>query len=139
MQRFALTLVVLSIQSGCTASLVTTPMQLEGSWGGEHVGMSDSVAARGVLISIGCVTALFPAPIAVDSAGTFQAFGAVTWATYPPNIGRRTRVSGRVVGDSLALDWTWAVVSNPDQFEPSNHYQLTFGHAPNWSGLVCTA
>jgi hypothetical protein len=141
MQRLPLALIAVTIMSACTPSLATTPTptQLTGQWGGDRIGVSDSLAAHGVLVSIGCAIALFPAPIPVNSLGAFEAFGAIILDVYPPNIGRRTRISGHVVGDSLALDWTWTLADDPNQFgDPPIHFQLVHGRAPNWTGLLCT-
>ena len=125
--------------AACSTSLPETPKQIVGQWGGYHIAITDSLAAPGVLVNVGCVRALFPAPIPVDSLGNFEAFGAVIDDVYPPDIGRRTRISGHVVRNSMALDWTWTELDNPDQFEPPVHLNLTLGGAVDWSQLTCTA
>lgn len=138
MPRLLLTVVLSALIGGCSALLVPTPSELTGQWGGVHVNITDSLAAHGVLVDVGCAAALFPSPIAVDSLGNFLAYGAIISAAYPPNTGRRTRISGRIVGDSLALDWTWEALDPPGQFPPPEHFQLKRGRAADWSELFCT-
>ena len=139
MRRLIRLFTLMTVTSGCSASLVTTPTELTGQWGGKGVNVKDSIAASGVVADVGCAAALFSIPITIDSLGNFMAYGAIISAAYPPNIGRRTRMSGRVVGNSLALDLTWVALDHPDQFQPPVHFQLKRGQAPDWSGLVCTA
>ena len=137
--RTAMTATLVATLGGCTSEVpAIAPSQLTGRWGGSLIEVRDSAVAHGIVVDVGCSNWLFPAPVAVDSLGAFLAYGAIVRDAYPPNVGRRTRISGRLVGDSLALDGTVTLWADPTRFaEPPGHRDLKRGRAPDWTGLIC--
>ena len=136
----AMTAAIAATGGGCANDVpAAAPTQLTGQWGGSLIEVRDSAAAHGIVVDVGCSIWLFPSPVAVDGLGAFLAYGAIVRDAYPPNVGRRTRISGRLIGDSLALDGTVTLAADTSRFaEPPGHRDLKRGRAPDWTGLICS-
>ena len=87
-------------------SLPTVDGLVAGTWGGENAGLivSDSSAH----VHVGCTYGDFPAPVAVDADGRFDAAGSYLLRAYPVAVGPTlpARFAGVLRGDRVTLTVT---------------------------------
>lgn len=123
------------IVAGCSSSFPETSNRISGQWAGQGLEIHDSATVASVVVSDACSHLLFPAPVAIGSAGNFSAEGVIAWATWSPAIGRRAQIVGRLKDDTMHVDLreitfqgTWGAYV---------HYTLHAGQAPDWTGWAC--
>jgi hypothetical protein len=109
--------------------------QITGEWGGPAIELTDSSAARAIVLNHFCDQEIFPAP-KVDSTGFFDAHGVVMETTNSLAAGDSVHIFGTIHGNTMDLYAT--LTSNEGKGTPP-HTVLIRNQPPDKSLIICPA
>ena len=132
--RCTLSVAPLLLIVGCSSVLPGDT--LSGTWGADDAEIR--ATANSFSLELACERAEFTRPAVLDDEGRFEIEGETTWSSWPSSVGAPVRVTGRIIGERMAVR---IVLTNPyGDGSWTSSDTLVRGRRAEWKeGRVCVA